>query len=151
MFVASIMSGVTLADSEAYFKGRVETLGLGDVWDEFESRGWTTAGAFAFASAYCPPQGMVDEAPFLTGVVQPLLGDPNSDRKLNVRRLYFESYTVYSADLKRRIDAGPEDDAPRRMLKEERELRRTATEKKCGGLQLELGPRRTWSRCEGTL
>jgi hypothetical protein len=110
-----------LLDSVAAFETRVNAVGLGDKWEDMKKLGWTTYASFAFSSSYTP--GAVDDAPFLKGVVVKLLGAEDDIRVPSLRRLLYESYTTYCADVKSRMER-TDDAAPRKLVVPERESRR---------------------------
>ena len=101
----------------------MEALGLEAYAEEFRNKGWGSYGTFAYASSYTP--GNPDDSKFLEDVVTKLLGDPDHPKKATLRRLYFESYTVATAELRRRHDR-TEEDAPRKIPATEKEARRSA-------------------------
>ena len=108
-------------ESTAVFKERMVQLGLEEFWDAFEQKGWTSYGIFAYSSSYTP--GSQDDSKFLKEVVAELLGSEGHQKAAVVRRLYFESYTVATAELRRRHDR-TEDEAPRKIPATEKEARR---------------------------
>jgi len=108
-------------ESTAVFKERVGQLGLDGVWGKFEEAGLTSYGMFAYSSAYTP--GSADDACFVKDVVVKLLGSSEHVLKAALRRLYFESYTVATAELRRRHER-TEDEAPRKIPASEKEDRR---------------------------
>ena len=72
----------------------------------FRGRGWTTLSTFAFASSWTPGSG--DDQNFI-----------------EVRKLYFEAYAMVAADLKSKLDSGPDADGQklRRLAAVERKAR----------------------------
>ena len=125
-------------DSEAVFHERVEELGLTSKWIDMKSKGWNSFGMFAFASSWVP--GNTDDAKFVDDVLKPLLGnDPSAaSHRLApaLRRLYFESFTLMSSDLKRKSERTDED-APRKMPILEKSERRERLQQKITGFQIE--------------
>ena len=109
-------------ESEAIFEERVTAMGLADFLEGFKRLGWGTHGTFAYSSSYVP--GAVDDSKFVQDVVIPLLERDDHPKKSLVRRLFFESYTVATAELRRRHDR-TEEDAPRRVPASEKEARRS--------------------------
>ena len=128
-------SSSSTLDSIAAFKERVWQLGLDGAWPNFELRGWTTMGAFAFASS--PGAGGVEDSKFVEVVMKPLLGDEAAThpKQAQVRRLFFESFTIAAADLRRRVSR-TDDEPPPRMPTAEREERRDATARRLVGLDI---------------
>ena len=88
----------------------------------------------AFSISFAPGN---DEQLFLDEVVTVGLGAPTHSDKNRLRRLFFEAYTMASADLKRRTEATP-DDAPRIVPNAERlERRRRVAARLGSGISLE--------------
>ena len=104
----------SLIDSEAVFSARLRASDLGGLEPVFAARGWTTMSTFAFASSWVP--GVGDDTAFQNAVLNPLLGRADHARAPKVRKLYFECYTMVAADIKSKIDAGPEDSSKVRKL-----------------------------------
>lgn len=104
----------SLIDSEAVFTARLRALGLDGIQGEFDRRGWKTMSTFAFASSWTP--GVGDDTAFRTKVVVPLLGGEDHVDVPKLRKLYFECYTMVAADLKGRLESGPEDSTKLRKL-----------------------------------
>eukprot|EP00435_Cladocopium_sp_Y103_P006831 s259_g2.t1 len=101
-----------MVDSVAVFEGRARTIGLSEALvNAMGLRGWTTHATFAFSVATQPG---VDEQAFVDGVVMPLLGAAEHIDAPKLRRLFFESHTLTSADLRRKVDAN-EMEAPRKL------------------------------------
>ncbi len=96
-------------ESQAVFKERLDALGLDGKWQEFQDLGWSTYWTFAYASSYMP--GNFDDSKLLQEVVLKFYGDVEHVKKDALGRLYFESYTVATAELRRRRER-TEDDAP---------------------------------------
>eukprot|EP00435_Cladocopium_sp_Y103_P012604 s5263_g3.t1 len=103
---------MSMVDSTAVFEGRAKAIGLTEaVVHSMGLRGWTTHATFAFSVATQPG---VDEQAFLDGVVIPVLGSAEHTDAPKLRRLFFESHTLTSADLRRKVDA-TETEAPRKL------------------------------------
>ena len=101
-----------MVDSTAVFETRARTIGLSEaVLTAMGLRGWTTHATLAFSVA-TQPGG--DEQAFVDAVVTPILGIPEHVDAPKLRRLYFESHTLTSADLRRKVDAN-EMEAPRKL------------------------------------
>ena len=124
-------------ESEAVFKERAYQLGLEPVWAKFEERGWLTYGTFAYASSYTP--GSPDDKAFIDNVVLKIVESADNPKTAVLRRLYFESYTVATAELRRKHDR-TEEDAPRKIPAKEKEYRRKLlAEKLAPGIEM-VGP-----------
>ena len=126
-----------LVDSLAEFRARALALNLdSNLVDDLSDRGWGTFAGFAYSSAYQPSQS--DETPFLAGVLTPLLGgDPTVDpRTPALRRLLYESWTLVTSDLRRRVEQTPED-RPRRLPLQERHARMERLRKKLTGVRIQ--------------
>ncbi len=85
-------------DSKAYFEERLVAMGLAELKEAFQQKGWNTLGNFAFA---IPPVAQADDALFQAKVLRPLLGEGDDPREASVRRLHFEAHTVAVADVRR--------------------------------------------------
>jgi hypothetical protein len=104
---------MSVVDSEHVFSFRARELGLSDgVIDNMTALGWTTFGTFSFSCSYIP--GHVHDQALVDSVIVPVLGGTNDPRSALLRRLFFESYTMTAADLKRKVER-TEDDAPRKL------------------------------------
>ena len=116
------MSGFAV-DSEAYFKGRVQQLGLEVHYEKFisEGRKWGTLGRFAFASWWQP--NSPNPEVFIKDVIVPILGDEAHPDRDQLRRLYFEAYAAVSGDIARRTEGREDDEAPRNVPLPERTAR----------------------------
>ena len=117
-------------DSNASFLERVSEIGLSAHAARFEAAGWKTMADFAFSTSFAPGN---DEAIFINEVVATGLGAPDHVDKNRLRRLFFEAYAMASADLKRRVEASP-DDAPRVVPNAERLERRKRVAARLAGL-----------------
>lgn len=103
---------MSLVDSTAVFESRARTIGLSDqVITALAVRGWGSHATFAFAVATQPG---ADEQAFADGVLVPILGQADHPDSAKLRRLFFESHTLTSADLRRKVDA-TEQEAPRKL------------------------------------
>ena len=112
-------------DSAAVFEARALEIGFSpSEIAAIKSKGWNAFGRFAFAVNYVPGHS-VDEKPIL-GLAAAITGtDPDSvpeDRMPLVRRLFFESYSMTSADMRQRTERR-DDDPPRRLANAERSAR----------------------------
>jgi hypothetical protein len=126
------MSGVI--DSEASFFERFNELGLQEHTARFNGMGWNTFGKFAFSADYIP--GSADSTPFDNAVAVHGLGNVNHPHKLIAKRLFFESYTLVLADLRRRTEQ-TSDAPPRRLPPPEREARHTRLQQRIQGVRIE--------------
>ena len=122
-------------DRKAYFTARLTKLGLGDEKDVFENLGWTTLGEFANAANYRPTA--TDEGPFIKDVILQLFGDDNHKKKASVRRLFFEAFSMFAADINRRATLPDEDAKPKKLPLAEKEARWETVKAKLVGLELE--------------
>jgi hypothetical protein len=134
-------SMAALIESEAVFETRAKAMGLTqDVINAAKLKGWKTLGSFAFACAYTPGVGSDDA--FKAEVLTPLLGDEQDPRRTQaagVRRLFFEAYTLVAADLRSKVERGPDSDTPRKLPQPERNVRRLRIVAELQGLEIE-GP-----------
>ena len=97
-----------------------------------------TLGALAYSSSYIP--GHSDDAPF-QAVVTKILGENGVARAPLLRRIYYESYTLSTAEIRRKAERS-DDAAPMKMPEAERANRYRAQVQKLPGLSLvgELEP-----------
>ena len=103
---------MSLVDSTAVFETKAKAIGLTDgVLRAMALRGWSTHGTYAFAVATQPG---ADEQVFADGVLIPVLGNVDHPDAAKLRRLYFESHTLTSAELRRKVDS-TEQEAPRKL------------------------------------
>lgn len=108
-------------DSSAVFFSRCKAVGLEDgEIDSMKTAGFTTYANFAFSSSFQP--GAVDETPFVEGVLNKVLGTADHAKAPALRRLFYESYTLVAAELKKRVDR-TDDDKPKVMPLQERASR----------------------------
>ena len=126
------VSATMALDSAATFNERVFELGLVDHLAHFQSIGWLTYGDLAHDTRYVPGG---DEDKFDQEIVMKGLGDINHAKRRRLRRLFFEAYTIASGDLKRVLEAGP-DDPPRVIPSAERLARRKRAAAALPGLAL---------------
>lgn len=125
---------MSVADSEAVFKSRALQIGLSEaVVQKLIDAGIKTLGSFAFASSYVP--GSPDDKPF-TDMVRTALGRAAELGELaGLRRLFNESYSAASVEMKSMIEQS--DDQPtRRLAPAERSERFQAQQKRLTGLNL---------------
>ena len=116
-----LLALMSSTDSKAVFFNRCKAVGLDDAEIRvMEGAGFTTYANFAFSSSFQP--GAVDETPFEQGVLVKVLGDKDHAKAPALRRLFYESYTLVAAELKKRVDR-TEDDKPKVMPLQERASR----------------------------
>ena len=122
-------------DSASFFKDRAVQVGLPPAAVEsLELQGWTSMARFAFACPAAPGTG--DDAIFRRDVVQPVLGmAPQPGALANLRRLFFEAYTLVASDMKTRVERTDED-PPRKLPRVERQDRLTALQQRLPGSRL---------------
>ena len=137
------MAGSSL-ESSAVFEARAIELGvLPSELERMRSFVWNKFGGFAFACSYMPGtadySALVRLARTLTDT--PADGEVPLDRMSVIRRVFFESYTLASADVHARVERR-DDDPPRRMAVQERAARHQAQQRRLLGLHLrgELEP-----------
>ena len=115
------MASSAFVDSKAVFQGRAKAMGLPDhILLAMERKGWSTIATFAFSSGYVP--GTKEDAPFVDQVLVPLCGAADAMEAPVIRRLFFECFTLLSAELKSRIERGA-DDGTRKLAEPERRVR----------------------------
>ena len=139
-----------ILDSVPVFKSRVIQFGLDGLWDAMGANGWQTWGNFAFATAWTP--GAADDTEFQTAVVTALLGFAPTPpmaatlfadfaaKKVKLKRLFVEAYTLYTADLQRKVSRPDDDDRPRKLAKEERAERLDQIKNQLSILELDDEP-----------
>ena len=120
-------------DSPATFASRLRDLGLSEFSGALEARGWTTLAGLAFAAG--SPGLPSTEAALDERVIAPVLGAVDHPRASQLRRLYFEAYTIAASEMRRRLDRGDEH-APRPLPTAEREARRQRLQKRLTGLEI---------------
>ena len=120
-------------DSAAVFAERVAALGLSAHEERFRAAGWSTYAELAFSTSYIP--GQPDDEKFLEQIVERGLGAREHADLAAIRRLFFEAYSLASADLKRKVE-GSSEDLPRKVTVAERQERRVTVERRLVGLSL---------------
>ena len=130
-------------DSVAVFEARAVEIGVSEAeLQRLRSKGWNTFGRLAFACSYVP--GQSDEAP-LAKLAIAVIGEsgtePSDERFPIARRLFFEAYSLTSADMRSRVERRDED-CHRRLAAPERSARYDAQVLRLPGLRLtgELEP-----------
>ena len=99
-----------------------------------KDNGWDSFATLAFARNHVP--GQTDDSAFLS--LCELVFDstpPPQDRVPLMRRLYFESYTLAAADMRRRVDGGA-DDVVKRLPPPERAARYEDQKRRLIGVDL---------------
>ena len=103
---------MSLVDSNAVFEARARSIGIPEQFiTAMGLRGWTSHATFSFSVATQPG---ADEQVFMDGVITPVLGNPDHPDAPKLRRLFFESHTLTSAELRRKVDSS-EAEAPRKL------------------------------------
>ena len=137
-------------DSTAVFQARVKQLGLEELWNPMQAQGWATWGEFSTSTTWIP--GTPDNSDFKLTVLESLLGPPPAPvmapeitikymvQSAKLKRLFVEAYTVFAADLQRRVARTDDDEKPRKLAKEERAARLEQVIKELGVLDLEDEP-----------
>jgi hypothetical protein len=97
-------------------------------------KGWETMANFAFSTSYAP--GQADDSNFIEGVLVPILGDGASPQAAALRRLFFESYTMNVAEMRRKLERTDED-PPRRLPLAEKAARLAKVQARLQGLKIE--------------
>ena len=133
----------SMLDSKPVFAARLAAFGMGHLIDPLAAAGVDSLGDLAFATTWAP--GVPDDSNFKE-FVKKVIGDPPASpgddaseaaraavdsksaehsRSTNrLRRLFVESYTVYTADMRRRVENhSGEVDHPRKLMIEERNER----------------------------
>ena len=98
----------SLIESEAVFSSRLRACGLEAYEAAFAAKGWKTLSTFAFASSWAPGSG--DDMAFVNQVLRPILGGADHADTPKIRKLYFEAFTMVAADLRSKLEAGPDSD-----------------------------------------
>ena len=93
-------SMTSAVDSKADFLSKITEYGLAEFIGNFVMKKWVTAAAFAYAAPVSPTTGP-DNDTSIAKVVRPLLGSADHPMEHAVRRLFFESFTAVSSELKR--------------------------------------------------
>lgn len=122
-------------DSAAVFQRRLVELKLSHLTNQFTERGWDSMGAFAFSCAHAP--GSSDDTSFINEVVIPILGDPGHVMKPQLRRLFFEAFTMAALDVQRRASPSDEVDKPKKLPAPERLSRLRVLRSRLVGLSIE--------------
>ena len=107
-------------ESIATFKARIVEMQLSDLWPRLEEMRLTSYAQLASGTSYQP--GQVDEKPLIDDIIKALVG-ADTTKYSSLRRLFLESWTLVSADLKRMLEPVDEQ-APKKMSRAERKSRR---------------------------
>ena len=119
----SLTGRMASVDSEAFFDGRMSSMGITAATSTaVRSRGWTSLASYAYGSGFIPGQSL--DTVFVEEVLLVVVGpghatSPDSPR---LRRLFFEAHTLALQDLRRRSER-TESDVPVRLPAEERVVR----------------------------
>jgi hypothetical protein len=121
-------------ESEAVFRQRAREVGLSTIQlDALCTAGFSTIGRYAYSCSFVP--GSPDDKPLLDMVSGALGADPGPGPMALFRRLFFEAFTLVTADLKLRLERS--DDGPvRRLAVPERASRYDIQQLKLQGLVL---------------
>ena len=127
------------ADSKAVFKARVLETELSTVMTKLETLGWTSYGAFAFASGYNPVSGKPED---FDAIAVKVLGAADHVLAAELRRLHFESFHHFMNELKERTNHPDDETRPMKLPLPERATRLATLQKKFPGLKFtgELEP-----------
>ena len=127
------------ADSKAVFKARVLETDLRTIMAKLETLGWTSYGAFAFASGYNPVSGKPDD---FDAIAIKVLGSADHALAAELRRLHFESFHHFMNELKERTKHPDDETRPMKLPLPERANRLATLQKKFPGLNFtgELEP-----------
>ena len=99
-------------DSAATFKKRAVQVGLlSEDLTRMEELGWSTYGSLALASEGQP--GNVADDAFKTSVLEKALPGAAQVRAPGLKRLYLEAYSACLLDIKRTVEAGTDESAPK--------------------------------------
>lgn len=97
--------------------------------------GVETLSDFAFVTSYT--LGSADITVFDKDVVTPAPEDtPNPRTRLNLRKLHTEAFTMYAANMKRKVLHPDNDDKPRQLAPPERKSRMELLKKELNGLNI---------------
>eukprot|EP00971_Amphidinium_carterae_P348339 6490440-Amphidinium_carterae.2 len=89
-----------MIDSEVAFGARARELNVSEVvLTKLKGRGWHTYGGLAFSTAFAP--GANDYEHFRTEVLPYLVDNEDDPEATSIRRLWYESQVIASAELKR--------------------------------------------------
>ncbi|CAE6946874.1 SLC24A2 [Symbiodinium sp. CCMP2592] len=132
--VEGVVVAMSVTDSTANFRARAIALGLDEaVLQKIIDGGIDTLAKFAFSSSYTP--GAQDEGPFLESI-STLLGRSGSVGELSVlRRLFHESYSLTSAELKQSVER-VEDGPVKRLAQPDRADRLAKQQKRLPGINI---------------
>jgi hypothetical protein len=115
--------GMASLDSKASFRVRAVELGVSDAeLAVLAANDWNTFSSFAFSCNYSPGQANDAELLAMAAIVCAVVPAP-PNRLPIIRRLFFESWTLNAADLKRKIEHVEDSDKPRKMATPERHER----------------------------
>jgi len=119
-------------DSKAVFITRCKAVGLSDTEiSAMETAGFDTYANLAFSPSFQP--GASDESPFVKAVLEKVLGAADHPKAPALRRLFYESYTLVAAELKKKVDRTDED-KPKVMPLQERSTRWSTLKQRLVGM-----------------
>jgi hypothetical protein len=123
-------------DSKPFFEARAKAIGLEDhVIKALKSAGVETLAGMAFWCTYQP--GTPDDSVLVKAVAEAIQVDPVPPQTMiAVRRLHYESHTMFVADLRQRVVATDEDQ-PKRIPAAERASRHHDQKQRLPGLIME--------------
>ena len=121
-------------DREDVFFRRILDLGLGDLLDRFKAKGFVTHNAFAFASDFTPGMGGASDQT-LTPMLLAELAEGKDELLPSLRRLWWESWSLVSADMESRASSAS-GASVRNVSSLELETRRQAALAKVPGLTI---------------
>ena len=96
-----------MAQTPAFFKGKVRDAGLAELADALDKQGWRTCAEFAFAT-HCS-DGLPGDDGLWRDILQPLIGlreDGTANRDIagKMRRLFFESWVLTMEETRKNTD-----------------------------------------------
>ena len=121
--------------STAVFAKRVQELKLGSIYNDLVDQGWDTYRPFAFSCSSSP--GQADDTSLINEVIVPILTDPAHKLKTQLRRLFYEAYTMTALDVQRRASPSHEVDRPKKLPAPERLSRMRTLKSRLKGLVIE--------------
>ena len=121
------------SDRKEVFLARVCELGLEDCIPRMKAKGLETFASFGFGTDYNPQ--MMDPSLLEKQILEPM-SDSKPELYPALRRLWWESWSVATSDMRRHIEAS-DTDTPRKLGPVELEARRTSVTKTISGLKFE--------------
>ena len=123
-------------DSADTFDERVKPRHLTACAERFRQANWHTFADLAFATSFSPGG---DKTVFTGEIIVKGLGSADHADRPRLRRLFWEAFTLASADMRAQVSKGP-DDVPRVIPNAEREARRARVVARLTGLEVEEDP-----------